>query len=190
MSWSSRCPCWISLDVPVCICLVYRCHFGRNPDAEQMQIGTGKKNTEHCTLSAGLPYSLLSFAQELVQTTRFRLRQSGFTSSFPNFPSRRTQWLGGRPETEWSEWRWVLWMVLMDHFPIIFCGNIRSIGWASFFQWIWILCYITVMDAMWTSMEPTESGRFEVATGMFPSLTSGPHKATKENSNLQKFWEK
>jgi hypothetical protein len=60
--------------------------------------------TEHCTLSAGLPYSFLSLAQDLsqglVQTTRPTACHSGFTTSFPDVRSERTQWLDQRGEDQ------------------------------------------------------------------------------------------
>ena len=111
----SRCPCWIILDVPWY--MPSRCHFGRNPDATQIQ--RIEQDPELLLSTApwvqGYPTSWASLRNQniLVQTgsktaSTHVACHSGFTTSFPAVPSGRTKsglGLGTNRSSSFQIWR-------------------------------------------------------------------------------------
>ena len=124
--------------------------------------------TERCTLSAGLPYSFLSLAQDLAPGPV--PNQTHITAASPAFPTSDLSEVNGLTVTGKTNRS-------NQRFPNLTSGNRMKIIGGHHFP---VNLIITFMDGSWMvhgfcqlEMETTE-----VATGMLPSLTGGPHKSS------------
>lgn len=168
------------------------CHFGRNPAANADRKGSWLSTAPWVQ---GYPIPSWAWLRTCLRAwSKPPDPQRVTAGSPPAFPTSDLSELNGLTnggKTNRSNQR----------FPNLTSGNRMKIGdrWASFSNGSygnfhgWFMMFMGF--AKWKSMETTE-----VATGMLPSLTGGPHKSSnhlkfisnplKSCRNLQKLWQK